>query len=128
MTLDDLLREMMARRASDIHLQVGSPPMGRIDGRLTPFGSDPLLPPDTLALARALLTADQWEDFVAELPARLDEIEGQDSPCLGAGGTNLTVTGAGSADRRTWKLRSKSGSSTQTALARPNGTWRIRCR
>lgn len=63
MTLDDLLREMLARRASDIHLQVGSPPMGRIDGRLTPFGSDPLLPPDTLALARALLTADQWEDF-----------------------------------------------------------------
>ena len=45
------------------------------------------------------MDADQWENFVAELPARLDEIGGQDSPCVGAGGTNLTVTGAGSADR-----------------------------
>ncbi len=34
MTLDELLREMVGRRASDVHLQAGSPPMGRIDGQL----------------------------------------------------------------------------------------------
>lgn len=45
------------------------------------------------------MDADRWEDFVAELPARLDEIDSQDTPCVGADGTNLTVTGAGSADR-----------------------------
>jgi twitching motility protein PilT len=63
MTLDDLLCEMVTRRASDVHLQVGSPPMGRVDGQLLPFGSEPLSPSDTRGLAQALLTAEQWEDF-----------------------------------------------------------------
>ncbi|EYB66676.1 twitching motility protein [Deinococcus phoenicis] len=63
MTLDELLYEMVARRASDVHLQVGSPPMGRVDGHLLPFGTQPLMPPDTVALGQALLTPEQWEDF-----------------------------------------------------------------
>ncbi|WP_026332163.1 type IV pilus twitching motility protein PilT [Deinococcus apachensis] len=63
MTLDELLHEMVGRRASDVHLQVGSPPMGRVDGHLLPFGTQPLGPADTAALAQALLTPDQWEDF-----------------------------------------------------------------
>ncbi|GHG29276.1 type IV pili twitching motility protein PilT [Deinococcus indicus] len=63
MTLDELLREMVTRRASDVHLQAGSPPMGRIDGQLVPFGTQPLMPPDTQLLAQALMTADQWDDF-----------------------------------------------------------------
>ncbi|MEF2277972.1 PilT/PilU family type 4a pilus ATPase [Deinococcus sp. YIM 134068] len=63
MTLDDLLREMVARRVSDVHLQVGSPPMGRVDGALVAFGTQALTPPETRALAQSLLTADQWDDF-----------------------------------------------------------------
>ena len=63
MTLDDLLTEMVQRRASDVHLQAGSPPMGRIDGALVPFGTEKLMPPDTEALAQAMLTPEQWEDF-----------------------------------------------------------------
>ena len=63
MTLDELLHEMVSRRASDVHLQVGSPPMGRVDGNLLPFGTQMLNPADTAALAQALLTPDQWEDF-----------------------------------------------------------------
>ncbi|WP_019008727.1 PilT/PilU family type 4a pilus ATPase [Deinococcus aquatilis] len=63
MTLDELLREMVTRRVSDVHLQAGSPPMGRVDGILMPFGTQALMPPDTLKLAQALLTPDQWEDF-----------------------------------------------------------------
>jgi len=63
MTLDELLRAMVAKRASDIHLQAGSPPSARIDGVLVPFGDSQLMPSDTAALARSLLTADQWEDF-----------------------------------------------------------------
>jgi twitching motility protein PilT len=62
-TLDELLREMVGRRASDVHLQAGSPPMGRIDGQLVPFGSQPLMPPDTMLLAQSLMNADQWDDF-----------------------------------------------------------------
>ena len=63
MTLDELLSTMVSRRASDIHLQAGSPPMGRVDGLLVPFGAVPLGPADTSALAQAILTPEQWEDF-----------------------------------------------------------------
>ncbi|PYE56479.1 type IV pilus twitching motility protein PilT [Deinococcus yavapaiensis] len=63
MTLDELLRTMVGKRASDIHLQAGSPPTGRIDGVLVGFGNSILMPADTVTLARSLLSADQWEDF-----------------------------------------------------------------
>ncbi|WP_027481556.1 type IV pilus twitching motility protein PilT [Deinococcus pimensis] len=63
MTLDELLRAMVAKRVSDVHLQAGSPPTGRVDGVLIPFGEGVLMPADTAALARSLLSADQWEDF-----------------------------------------------------------------
>ncbi|MFC4639662.1 type IV pilus twitching motility protein PilT [Deinococcus hohokamensis] len=63
MTLDELLHELVSHRASDIHLQAGSPPMGRIDGALVPFGTQMLMPPDTEALAQTILSPDQWEDF-----------------------------------------------------------------
>lgn len=61
--LDELLRGLVAQRASDIHLQAGSPPMGRIDGRLSPYGTQPLTPPDTQALAGAVLSPEQRAEF-----------------------------------------------------------------
>ncbi|MDO4246258.1 MAG: type IV pilus twitching motility protein PilT [Deinococcus sp.] len=63
MTLDTLLRELVGHRASDIHLQAGSPPMGRVDGKLVPFGTEGLTPADTLALAQQVLSPEQLEDF-----------------------------------------------------------------
>ncbi|WP_293911786.1 PilT/PilU family type 4a pilus ATPase [Deinococcus sp.] len=63
MNLDELLKQMLARRVSDVHLQAGSPPTGRIDGHLIHFGTQILMPPDTQALAQNILSADQWEDF-----------------------------------------------------------------
>ncbi|AWN23121.1 type IV pili twitching motility protein PilT [Deinococcus irradiatisoli] len=63
MNLDELLRQMLARRVSDVHLQAGSPPTGRVDGQLMQFGGQMLMPPDTQALAQSILSADQWEDF-----------------------------------------------------------------
>ncbi|GGL71217.1 twitching motility protein PilT [Deinococcus aerolatus] len=63
MTLDELLQEMVGRRASDIHLHAGSPPMGRVDGHLVAFGAQALMPPDTALLAQALMSAEQWDDF-----------------------------------------------------------------
>ncbi len=62
LTLDELLREMVSRRASDVHLQVGSPPVGRLNGGLMPFGDAVLMPADTSALAQTILSPDQWED------------------------------------------------------------------
>lgn len=42
---------------------------------------------------------ERWEDFVAELPAAIEDIDDEDSSCVGAGGTILTIEGAGSLDR-----------------------------
>lgn len=69
-TTEELLTQMVSRRVSDVHLQAGSPPMGRVDGLLVPFRSTVLTPADTQALAQALLTAEQWEDF--EFRSELD--------------------------------------------------------
>ncbi|RTR28602.1 type IV pilus twitching motility protein PilT [Deinococcus radiophilus] len=61
--IDELLTEMMNAEASDVHLQAGSPPVGRVNGDLIQFGSNVLRPEDTAAYAQALLTPEQWEDF-----------------------------------------------------------------
>jgi twitching motility protein PilT len=63
--LEDLLRHLLDRRASDLHLKVGSPPTIRIDGRLhtTPF--PPLRAADTERLAYAVLTGARADEFDA---------------------------------------------------------------
>jgi twitching motility protein PilT len=63
MTITDLLKQMVAKRASDVHLQVGSPPTGRVDGRLVRFGDKNLNQSDTEALSKVLLNSEQWEEF-----------------------------------------------------------------
>lgn len=63
MTITDLLKQMVAKRASDVHLQVGSPPTGRVDGRLVRFGDKNLNPSDTESLAKLILSSEQWEEF-----------------------------------------------------------------
>ncbi len=62
-TIVDLLRTMVARGVSDVHLQVGSPPMGRVHGTLTAFHSEALKPDQTKMIGRTLLTTEQWEEF-----------------------------------------------------------------
>lgn len=57
-----LLEEVIKRRASDLHLQVGLPPMLRIDGALTPLpGYDPLDEAAVEALVFAILDQDQQQ-------------------------------------------------------------------
>jgi twitching motility protein PilT len=63
MTITELLKQMVAKRASDVHLQVGSPPTGRVDGRLVRFGDKNLNQADTEALSKVLLNSEQWEEF-----------------------------------------------------------------
>lgn len=41
-----------------------------------------------------------WDDFVADLPEELEEIDDEDASCTGAGGTLLSVEGAGEENRR----------------------------
>lgn len=58
--IEVLLEEVVRRRASDLHLQVGLPPMLRIDGSLTPIiGFNPLDEQVVEALIFAVLDQDQ---------------------------------------------------------------------
>ena len=75
----DILLEMLDRRASDLHLTAGSPPMVRVRGRLTPLEGYPTLTPtDTREIVYSILSNDQrqrlettWQiDFAYEIPGR----------------------------------------------------------
>jgi len=61
--IDDLLREVAERGASDLHLSVGLPPVLRIDGRLVHTSYAPLAPDETQRLVYDILTADQIQWF-----------------------------------------------------------------
>ena len=65
--IDDLLRAMVARGASDLHVKAGSPPGFRIDGEVEPQEQIGRLTPEVTAeLARQLMSPEQWERFLAE--------------------------------------------------------------
>ncbi|MCK5841284.1 MAG: type IV pilus twitching motility protein PilT [Candidatus Sabulitectum sp.] len=70
MNIKTLLKEMMERRATDLHLTVGAPPTIRIDGDLTRMEYDPLTPNETQSLVYSLLKDDQKKRF--ELDNELD--------------------------------------------------------
>lgn len=58
--IEVLLEEVVKKKASDLHLQVGLPPMLRIDGSLIPVnGSDPLSDEAVETLIFAILDEDQ---------------------------------------------------------------------
>jgi twitching motility protein PilT len=61
--VDDLLRELVAREASDLHLRVGEPPVMRIHGDLVRADYPPLTPEDTEALADQLLNEERRARF-----------------------------------------------------------------
>lgn len=70
MNIKTLLKEMMERRATDLHLTVGAPPTIRIDGDLARMEYDPLTPNETQSLVYSLLKDDQKKRF--ELDKELD--------------------------------------------------------
>ncbi len=60
--IEVLLEEVVRKRASDLHLQVGLPPMLRIDGSLVPVsGYDPLNEEQVETLIYAILDEDQQQ-------------------------------------------------------------------
>jgi twitching motility protein PilT len=62
-TLYDLLKIMIEKGASDLHITTGSPPRVRIDGRLIPLDHPQLTPADTKALVYSILTDAQKHKF-----------------------------------------------------------------
>jgi twitching motility protein PilT len=62
-TLYDLLRMMIEKNASDLHITTGSPPRLRIDGKLVNIDHPPLTPADTKTLCYSVLTDAQKHKF-----------------------------------------------------------------
>jgi twitching motility protein PilT len=75
----EVLLEVVDRRASDLHLTAGAPPMVRVRGRLTPLEGYPALTPtDTREVVYSILSNSQrqklennWQiDFAYQIPGR----------------------------------------------------------
>jgi twitching motility protein PilT len=62
-TLHQLLKAMVEKGASDLHVTTGSPPQLRIDGDLVPFRVPPLGPVETKQLCYSVLTDSQKHQF-----------------------------------------------------------------
>jgi twitching motility protein PilT len=62
-TLHQLLKTMVDKGASDLHITTGSPPQLRLDGELVPFRVPPLGPVDTKQLCYSVLTDEQKSRF-----------------------------------------------------------------
>ncbi len=63
--LQQLLRAMVEKGASDMHITAGSPPVLRIDGSIVPLKLPPLSKADTKQLCYEMLTEDQRVKFEA---------------------------------------------------------------
>ena len=57
--LDDLLKFMVDKKASDLHLKPMRPPLVRLNGKLIPLKTDPIKPEDLDTLLRGILSPRQ---------------------------------------------------------------------
>src|SRR5262245_42745371 len=61
--LHQLLRAMIEKGASDMHITTGSPPLLRIDGSIVPLKLPPLSPVETKQICYSVLTEEQKIEF-----------------------------------------------------------------
>ncbi len=77
LTIDDLLRLIVEKDGSDLHLTVGSPPMLRLQGKLWPTDVPVLTAKETRRLIYQFLNNDQRERFEKDLELDISyELEG----------------------------------------------------
>ena len=58
-----LLRMLIDRDGSDLHLAVNNPPVGRVHGHLQFFGDEPLTPDDTERLMKSIASVDNQQEL-----------------------------------------------------------------
>jgi twitching motility protein PilU len=63
--MQDLLRAMVTKKASDLFITAGFPPAIKIDGRISPVANQPLSPQHTAEIARAMMNDKQAAEFEA---------------------------------------------------------------
>jgi twitching motility protein PilT len=66
MELQPLLEMMFARKGSDLHIRVGTPPILRIDGKLYQLSGDGIQHDKLNSIIRSLLSEKQWDEFNRE--------------------------------------------------------------
>ncbi|MCX8032834.1 MAG: type IV pilus twitching motility protein PilT [Thermoleophilia bacterium] len=66
MDINDILKQVVEKQASDLHISVGLPPIVRVDGRLQPLDMPPLKPTDTRELIYSFLTQEQRQKLETE--------------------------------------------------------------
>src|SRR5947209_20605362 len=70
-SIDDLLEQLVARGASDLHISIASPPAIRVRGHIERLeGYEPLTSDDTRALMYRILNSEQQKQF--EIKRQLD--------------------------------------------------------
>src|SRR5580658_10087406 len=62
--IDQLLRTMMEKGGSDLHLTVGLPPKARISGALQPIADEPLGAGTLEGFLREICPEKRWADFL----------------------------------------------------------------
>jgi twitching motility protein PilU len=63
--MNDLLRVMAGKKASDLFITAGFPPAFKVDGKVTPISNQTLSPTHTQELARSIMNDKQAEEFEA---------------------------------------------------------------
>ncbi|NER30069.1 MAG: type IV pilus twitching motility protein PilT [Symploca sp. SIO1C4] len=61
--IEDLMEQMIEMGGSDMHLQAGAPVYFRINGKIQPFGEDPLTPQECQKLIFSMLNNTQRKDL-----------------------------------------------------------------
>ncbi|HEX9671841.1 MAG TPA: PilT/PilU family type 4a pilus ATPase [Burkholderiales bacterium] len=63
--MHDLLRAMVAKKASDLFITAGFPPAIKLDGKMTPVANQQLTAQHTIELTRAMMNDKQSQEFEA---------------------------------------------------------------
>jgi twitching motility protein PilT len=63
--IDQILRTMLDKGGSDLHLTVGLPPKSRISGSLVPIGDKPLDAATMETLLKEICPEKRWQDYLA---------------------------------------------------------------
>ena len=61
--MNELLKLMLSKNASDLFITAGFPPAIKVDGKLTPVSNQPLTPQHTKELARSIMNDKQAREF-----------------------------------------------------------------
>lgn len=63
MSVDEILAETVKKKASDLHITVGVPPMARVNGELIRVGESIIMPEDAEKIVREILSKEEYEKF-----------------------------------------------------------------